>query len=343
MRSSAIYSNIMLVAVMLFAWSCDVHEWPSPSDSVPLHISLDCQTDMIQWHHSYHKGRVSEVGVDDTMPSERNSGEIRYIVRAFATENRRAANSEAVAEFVFTKDMANGYHHEATISLPPGNYNLAIWSDMTASREDSRYYNADDFSFISLAGDHRSCDDYRDAFCGRASVSLVADIYDRNPDTLDITLMRPLAKFEFVTSDIAEFTEKLIKGANATRTINSEDYEVRLYYVGYAPTSYNLFTDSPANAITNLFFTSSLALLNEREASLGFDYIFTYDYDTKIAVQVGVYNQQGKQLSLSEVVNVPLRRSHHTIIRGDFLFSDASGGVTIDPGFNGDHNIVIPQ
>lgn len=342
MRSSRLYSVILFAATLFVAWGCDVHEWPYPSDTVPLHLRLDCQTEMTRWEHTYAKGEVSELSLGDAEPSEREIGEMRYVVRAFAAENSRSSDREAVAEFIFTKSISDGYHHEETILLPPGNYNIAVWADMRGTTDDNTYYNIENFASISLEGDYRACDDYRDAFRGRGSVSLVADIYDRAPDTLDVSLMRPLAKFEMVTTDIVEFVEREIKRASATRTIRVEDYEVRFYYVGYAPISYNHFADQPANAVTGLLFSSLLSLLNEHEASLGFDYLFTYDYDTTIAVQVGLYNKQGKQLSLTEPIDVPLRRSHHTVLRGEFLLSEAAGGVVVNPDFDGDHNIVIP-
>lgn len=342
MRNSTICANILLLLTLLLVWGCDVHEWPHPSDTVPIHLRLDCQTDMAKWHHTYADGVVSEVGVQDPQPSERTEGELRYIVRAFDAAKGRTANRKAVAEFIFTKRLEEGYRHEQTISLPPGNYDIAVWADMRQSDQSNTYYNITNFASISLDGDYRACDDYRDAFGGSAPLTLVADIYDREPDTLDMVLVRPLAKFEFVTTDIVEFAEKQLKKSGATRTVDVGDYEVRFYYVGYIPISYNHFTDSPANADTGVLFSSSLEMLSEGEASLGFDYLFTYNYGTKIAVQVGLYDKQGEQLSLTEVIDVPLRRSHHTVMQGEFLLSEADGGVKVDPDFEGDHNVVIP-
>jgi len=45
---------------------------------------------------------------------------------------------------------------------------------------------------------------------------------------------------------------------------------------------------------------------------------------------------------LTEPIEVPLKRSHHTIMTGMFLMSEASGGVTINPDFDGDHNLIFP-
>ena len=56
---------------------------------------------------------------------------------------------------------------------------------------------------------------------------------------------------------------------------------------------------------------------------------------------VEVYDAEGKLLSSSRPVDVPLMRSKLTTVVGNFLTSDASGGVFVSPGYNGDHNIVV--
>ena len=45
---------------------------------------------------------------------------------------------------------------------------------------------------------------------------------------------------------------------------------------------------------------------------------------------------------MSETIKVPLRKNHHTVLTGNFLMQNASGGIDINPGFDGNYNIVIP-
>ena len=61
-----------------------------------------------------------------------------------------------------------------------------------------------------------------------------------------------------------------------------------------------------------------------------------------VTVQIGIYDKEGTQLSLTDPIEVPLKRSNHTIMTGMFLMSQASGGVSINPDFDGDHNLIIP-
>ena len=166
---------------------------------------------------------------------------------------------------------------------------------------------------------------------------------ERLPDTLDVVMQRPLAKFEFVTNDVVEFIDKestrIASKANGnkaastddtpTRAVNIEDYKVVFYYVGFMPHAYSMHTDKPVDSSTGVMFESTLKKLSESEASMGFDYVF-------------VNGKKGTQLSLTEPIEVPLKRSHHTILTGMFLMSEASGGVTINPDFDGDHNLIFP-
>ncbi len=75
---------------------------------------------------------------------------------------------------------------------------------------------------------------------------------------------------------------------------------------------------------------------------MGFDYVFVNGKDASVSVQVGLYDKEDRQLALTNPMNVPLRRSHHSMVRGSFLLHEASGGLVINPEFEGNHNIVIP-
>ena len=84
-----------------------------------------------------------------------------------------------------------------------------------------------------------------------------------------------------------------------------------------------------------------MKMVSDSEAQIGFDYVFVNDNQSAVTVQIGVYDGAGEQLSLTEPIEVPLKRSHHTILKGEFLMSDASGGVAINPDYEGNHNIVF--
>jgi hypothetical protein len=215
---------------------------------------------------------------------------------------------------------------------------------------DNHFHNTDNFAEIRLQGDHKGNNDYRDAFRGSNNISLVADIMEHLPDTLDIAMQRPLAKFEFVTTDLKEFIDKeyqyLLKevetrGELLPTRVNTDDYKVVLYYSGYMPFAYNMNADKPVDSKLGVSFESKIDVLNENEASLGFDYVFVNGKTSSVTVQIGLYDKEDSQLALSVPINVPLQRNHHTVVKGSFLMEETSGGITINPDFDGNHNIVI--
>ena len=44
---------------------------------------------------------------------------------------------------------------------------------------------------------------------------------------------------------------------------------------------------------------------------------------------------------MTNPIEVPLKRSMLTTVKGSFLMPDTGGGVAIDPGFDGEYNIII--
>lgn len=342
--------SIALSMLLLLFTACDVHEWPDTAGSVELRLRLNYDAGMTEWKHLYDGTSVIEQGKGETYDNRREYGKMRYVVRACPVSKEVSAAQGNVREFVFTKDVAEGYDNELSINLQPGRYNIIVWSDLVESEGDAGFYNADDFSGIVLQGSHRGNTDYRDAFRGTGQVELSAGITAGTYGTLDIAMQRPLAKFEVITNDVKEFVAKetanmekeaAAKGGDAPTRVDIDDYRVVFQYAGYMPTTYNMNTDKPVDAEAGVSFESKLDMLNEDEASLGFDYVFVNGGDAGVTVQIAVYGKEGSMLARSEPIDVPLRRNHHTIINGSFLMRQASGGITINPDFDGDHNIVI--
>ena len=341
---------LIMCLPILFLSACDVHEWPETPEFVKMHLRLNYETDMTEWEHLYDGAEVIEQGYGETYDNHRDYGKIRYIVRTYPVSEKMRTTSDYTQEFVFTKDISEGYDHEVTLDLLPGNYNVMVWSDLVQTSGDSHFHNADNFAEIRLQGDHKGNNDYRDAFRGSNNISLVADIMEHLPDTLDISMQRPLAKFEFVTTDLKEFIDKeyqyLLKetetrGELLPTRVNTDDYKVVLYYSGYMPFAYNMNADKPVDSKLGVSFESKIDVLNENEASLGFDYVFVNGKTSSVTVQIGLYDKEDSQLALSVPINVPLQRNHHTVVKGSFLMEETSGGITINPDFDGNHNIVI--
>ena len=127
------------------------------------------------------------------------------------------------------------------------------------------------------------------------------------------------------------------------QSINLHEYKIVFkYYPYYMPCSFNMFTDRPASSWTGISFQSSMFSENEWEMTLGYDYIFVNGTETTLHIVVEVYDDQNELISATTPIQVPVVRSKLTVVKGKFLTSKATGGVTINPGFDGDdYNIEI--
>ena len=340
---------IICVPLLLLA-ACDIHQWPEQPENVTFRLRLDYETEMTKWEHLYDGADVVEQGLGEIYDNHLGYGEIRYIVRAYPVTEKQRTAQYYTQEFVFTKDIAEGYDHEITLELPAGNYNIMVWSDLVKTSGDIHFHNADNFAEIVLQDEHMGNTDHRDAFRGSAEISLVSDIVERVPDVVNIAMQRPLAKYEFLTTDLKEFIDKeyeylqnqaASRGETPPSRVNTDDYKVVVYYSGYMPFAYNMNTDKPIDSKMGVSFDAKFEVLNENEASLGFDYVFVNGKASAVTVQIGLYDKEGRRLALSDPINVPLQRNRHTLLKGSFLMQETSGGIIINPDFDGNHNIVI--
>ncbi len=356
-RNSIMILMLALLSCTIGITSCDVHEFPEIPESRAFQVNVNYHlesTSFTEWEHLYDDDDVYEVGLGDKYQNIHNHGIVRYIIRAYPKSDKQRTMQDYVKEFVFTRDISDGYDCDFTLDLAPGNYTIMVWSDFIRYNGDSYFYNANNFSEITLQGEHCGNNDYRDAFRGTADVVLPADIFEHEAIVLDVHMQRPLSKYEFITTDLTEFINKEQTRADAkskaqagddedvTTRVSIEDYKVVFYYVGFMPNAYSIFTDKPVDSATGVLFESKLNSLSETEASVGFDYVFVNGTESAVTVQIGIYDNEGTQLSLTEPIKVPLKRSHHTIMRGMFLMSEASGGISINPEFDGDYNLVFP-
>ncbi len=339
---------------------CSVHEFPEPEDRAPICLQLNYSTELLRWEHeaaasSAVAGTSGATLANDSTRSIVNYGHMRYIVRAYQSTRKGKTADRLIREFEFTRNVADGYDCNFLLDLPTGDYTFRIWSDLVEFTGMPAFYNAQDFLEIKLTGKHCGNNDYRDAFRGFGDITVKSYTYQREPDTLKIEMKRPLAKFEFVTTDLKEFIEKQVKDATikgehagnsaaesaAIKNFNINDYRVEFYYNGYMPSSYNIFTDKPNDASMGVHFDSKIARFNNREASLGFDYVFVNGAQASVSIQIAIFSKENERVSLTSPINVPLRRDRHTIMRGSFLMQNSRGDIAINPDFENDYNIFV--
>ncbi len=322
----------IIAAALLLAVSCDVHEFPDTPATRPIRLELRYEPEMTLWNHLYDGSLVIEQDLGPTSAAFLEDGYIRYIVRTYP----RSGGNRHIQEFVFMRNLSGGYDAGFDLDVIPGDYDVMVWSDFVRGEGGVHFYDAGNFAEIYLHGRHMGNTDYRDAFRGTGCVSIDSDIAEREADTVFIAMRRPLAKYEFITTDLLEFMNRESTDLQEL----TDEYKVVFHYAGFMPNAYNMYTDRPVDSVAGIMFESVPDVLNEHEASLGFDYVFTGDKVSAVPVQIGLYDRDDNQIALTDPIYVPLHRNRHTVIRGSFLMRQASGGLIINPEFEGNHNII---
>ena len=350
-------TNLLFAMVAcVLAVSCDVHEFPDDDATVPMHLHLQFHTDMTQ---SEYINNTQQYGY----PSRKASvnARMRYVIRFYDSDNdARASVSSKFREYVFERNVEGDYDSDFVLDVVPGNYTIMAWADFVESTEnDGYFYDVSDFSDITKLKPHIGNTDLVDAFRGEttAKIAMLDHI-----EPVVVTMERPLAKYEFVSTDLREFLEQEAEAQRQAEAENSDEngdtpsdvdqeptrsgidldkYRILFVYSGYMPNVYNMFTDKPVDSVTGIAFEGKFSKINDDEISLGFDYVIVNHMETTITLRVAILNEKGDQVSLTSPINVPIKRSNHTIVKGRFLMEKAKGSVGIDPGYNGEFNIII--
>lgn len=354
--------HIVLSLILLLAFAgCEVHEFPTRLyDPVPFQLHLEFNTEL-----PLYKEVIYTRSGDTETKAPIVKHDVRYIINAYRIDKARTESRMADTTFVFTRSDLETLNYTAPLEICEGTYEFRVWCDyIDAGSKADKYYDTRDFSEIILADKENHCgsNDFRDAFRGSTTATVMNPDYYAGPilNTIDnqatVQMMRPMGKFKFISTDADAFfhhvSQEYANRADKSTTLSPADlslfgidlneFIVEFRYNIFMPCSFNMFTDKPADSWTGMRFPSRMYIDENNELALGFDYAFVNGSETTLSISVAVYNKEGEQLSLTNPINVPIVRSKLTIVRGEFLTSRATGGVVIDPSYDGDdYNVEI--
>ena len=360
---------ILLCMLLLLTFiGCDVHEFPDNNDElVPVTLHLDFSIPKsIYKEMLYTRSNAPE---DNDKPHS-----IRHIINAYRTDGTRSDSRQVDAQFVITREIDDSLDFSTEIQLPEGNYDLCVWSDyVNPNSSEDKYYNTSDFSEIILMdrNNHSGSNNYRDAFRGYANVEVKNLIYYTNVvssrsvcNEAEIDMRRPMGEFRFIATDVEAFVTRAIQRMSEKQQlpqkleelptdkkaaldyllemINVNDYKIIFRYNTFMPCSFNMFTDKPADSWMGVSFESSMMLDENYEMVVGYDYLFVNGKETTMSISFEIYDPDGEKIASISPFDVPVVRDKITVVRGAFLTTLASGGVYINPGYDGDdYNIEI--
>lgn len=346
-----LFSIPILLAILSWITTSCVHEFPELDTSTEFTLHLNFDTELPLYKEvTYATSRT--IG-------DASAYDVRHIVSVHRIYPDGSYNRTADTTIVFTCDDVENLNCSRKLRLREGKYNFFVWTDFVdEGSQADKFYTSSDFAEIILHNKNSytgSCD-FRDAFRGSAQGSVTIKTEENMvvDNEVTVSMKRPLAKFRFISTDYDEFAanvlakeEKKNSAANTTgedaqtRNINPDDYRVVFHYVDFVPCSYNMFTDKPADSWTGLQFDSSLKPIGNGEIEMGFDYVFVNGAEAGVSVIIAVYDKDGQLVSSTPAINVPLKRSLLTTVRGKFLTSTSNGGIDINPSFDGEYNIMI--
>ena len=275
---------------------------------------------------------------------------IRYDFKVYPKGN----TTYCIKEFSLLKDDLTRQDYTTSLELMPGEYDLYCWSDYAYDDGKPIYYDDENFANITYIKPYEGDSDLRDAFRGMTSFSITeSGYYELKPVEATITLSRPLARYKFIATDLAEFIDKEItrgKLSNSPddvmlgdgpRYAKLSDYRVKVIYPMYMPAVFNNFRNNPVDSWTGVDFYCSMQQLSGTEAQLAMDYVMVNGLQSSVQVMLEVYDPDGTLLARTNTMTIPTKRDRTTLIYSKFLTTIRNDGVGINPDFEGEYNIEL--
>lgn len=350
-------------AAVLLVTSC-VHQFPEESTPADVTLILSFDRDLtyyktLQFPEETKSGSSPSIdlGLFDQDFSDHENYDIRYIIEAYPILGNGNPSRDPAKRWVFTDDDALNFDSRTlALSIGEGKYEFRAWADFVSNGSDKDlFYKTDDWKDgirLYHNNGHHGNTDWRDAFSGKVIIDVIRYGSIVEPVSGVINMTRPLGKYVFVTKDLDDFVTKVMRtkadeaaqnGQTEVPEFNIEDYSLTIAYTGFMPSSYSILSDRANDSEVNVRFTSKLRQIDDQHAIMGFDYVLANpesSTQTNVIMGIELRDKDGTVLASHASVRVPLNRSEFTIIEGRFLMQESSGGITLNPDFDGE--FVVP-
>ncbi len=322
-----IISRLLLLMAVVMTFSC-VHEYPEGEGIDPTNIQTT-----IQLYTEPELTRAVQQSPGVGLPY------MYFIVEVYkdSYDGELVMRKTAGVE----KSESGAASIELPIDLHAGNYKVVAWAIGSESKDEpGTLFNVDDLAAIHFNGEYTGSTEKKECYEARFDMNL-KDQGWYGTARYSQEMLTPMGGVEIISEDIEAFYKIIASRAGADDLAN---YYIRWNYGLYFPTAYNLYTGLPNKAETGVAFNSDIKERSDKEASLGYDYIFINGESTTVTLSLEVYDRTtGEQINVYSGIEVPLERGKVTVIRGKFLTQKHDSGIGIDPGFDGDIDITIPD
>ena len=280
-------------------------------------------------------------GITKARAGEQTDYRRRFIIEAWR-------DGKPAARQVTVMDNAEREASDGKITLPirlklhAVEYTLAVWTDYVVAGTDTDfYYNTENLQYIACTDPYIGYTDYRDCLYGTVALDLRPYREEWNAKVqVKVDMVRPLAKYELIATDVKEF---LCKNRRQRNGEGDDAYTITFAYGFYLPTVFNVLTGRPADSRTGVQYTVPLIVPDDgsEECTIGTDFVFVNGAESFVKLTMEIQDSRGNVISRTTGLEVPYRRGHLTTVRAHFLTNEMQGGVDIDPGFEGDIDVDL--
>lgn len=321
-------NKILLAALTAFCVAACVHEYPENGGVDPTRIETTIRlTTHPEFTHS-------------SFLALRNEAEYMFFVVEIY-------KNDYDGELVVRKEMGADRNFDASAAieftefLNAGKYKVVAWAVCADGADGSgRVLSTDDLASVGYLYEYRGSDNRKECYEVRFDMDILPSEWSAK-QFYSHEMLCPMGSVEVISEDVREFFSRM----TALRSDQTwEDYIIKWAYGMYFPVGYNVYTGRPNKAETQVSFVSEITRQTETEASLGFDYIFVNGEESQVTLTLLLYDRKTeKLLNIYADIPVHLKRGKTTIIRGRYLTDRKDSGAAIDPDFEGDINITLPD
>ena len=344
-----------IFSLMCLLSSC-VHEFPYLEDaSVGVNIDFDVNVDLgLELDMPIY---MEDLFLGKSNAAQEYEYNLRYIIKAFPQKKNGDFYTKPSNTWIFTKDEWDEMDHKFQVKLPEGVYKFMCWTDYTHEDPTHNHFFSPDENFLVIKENTEHIGNNRMRKCWRGST--VIDVVRRGsniePVAGVVEMEMAIARYSVEAIDLDDFKLKAaaFKMEQTGKKVSPEDIDIEdyiavFYYTGFKPNAYNLHTDRPCDSNTGYRFKSQIVKIEDDDddpkndkAFLGFDYCFANGTETTVNLAIGIEDKDGNEISLVKGINLRLQRGKQTIMRGRFMTQESYGGVSINPDFDGEFNIII--
>ncbi|MDE6267690.1 MAG: hypothetical protein K2M04_01255 [Muribaculaceae bacterium] len=305
--------------------SCTLHEYPEGAGEDPTEVIVNATLNL----------KLKLPQRDEYQPTSGrpiSDYSHRFVIEAVGESYRTEERQEI---FVPDDGTETELFVPVNMRLHARNYKLMVWSDYVRTDEPEKdlFYDVETLTPVLPVKSYIANTDYKDAFDALAELDLrpYASSWQEKV-MIDVELVRPVGRYELITTDVAAFQRRVASGM-----INGTTFTARLRYAGYIATGYNVMEQTPKNMLNFISYQSRLSNVTtteEHELRIAFDYIMCTPEGTIIPAELEIINENNEIVSNCPI-NIQMQAGYNTTIKGRFLTVSSEGGVNVDPDYDG--------